>query len=77
VGRNRGLGLFGGNWRRSEKERIMNDGESFVALFFGFWDGFFFFVAKHFFLLYKNENDGDDDDEGGCCVKMQNEDGER
>jgi hypothetical protein len=60
-----------------QKERIMNDGESFVALFFGFWDGFFCSVAKHFFLLYKNENDGDDDDEGGfwcafgCCVHVK------
>jgi hypothetical protein len=42
-----------------ERKGIMNDGESFVAFFFGFLGLFF---AKHFFLLYKNESDGDDDD---------------
>lgn len=70
MGRNRGLGLFRGNCGAAEKKRkrIMNDGESFVALFFGFLGRFFFLLfAKHFFLLYKNENDGDDDD-GGVLV---------
>lgn len=68
MGRNRGLvELFGETveLRRRSEKRIMNDGESFVALFvLGFLG---LFCAKHFFLLYKNGNDGDDDD-GGVLV---------